>query len=156
MTHSQAPSTTRQARSTKQFRIWNLEFSASRPATRPGVMLLLTVLITGAVALTVSIHLALRGVGELDMGFAGSQTQRAFAIAEGCLEEALLSLSQDPSYAGGDLRLGAGSCTIEVQGEGGERTVVVRAVLDRWIRKVQVHVDISTPSITFLEWREVQ
>lgn len=124
-------------------------------AARPGVMLLLTVLITGAVALTVSIHLALRGIGELDMGFAGSQSQKVFALTEGCLEEALFALSRDPSYGGGELRFGEGACRIEVRGNGAEREMLVRGAIDRWVRKVEVEVDISTPSVTLLDWREI-
>lgn len=127
-----------------------------KASARPGVMLLLTILITGAVALTVSIHLALRGIGELDMGFAGSQSQKALSIAEGCLEEALFALSRDPSYAGSELNLGEGSCVIEVTGDGAERQVTARARVDRWVRSVQARVDLSTPSITLREWREVK
>lgn len=135
--------------------VWNLQSEISRPSERPGVMLLLTVLITGAVALTVSIHLALRGIGELDMGFGGSQAQKAFAIAEGCLEEALFTLSRDPSYTGGELRFSEGACAIEVRGDGAERAVLVRGAIDRWVRKVEAKVDISTPSVTLLDWKEL-
>ena len=117
-------------------------------------MLLLTVLTTGAVALTVSIHLALSGIGELDMGFAGTRSRKAFALAEGCLEEALLSLARDTSYAGGSHRFSEGSCAIAVQGDGAQRAIVARGTVDRWVRKVEAQVDISTPRVTLLDWRE--
>src|SRR3989344_3195474 len=88
---------------------------SASPSTREGAMLLLTVLVCGAVALGISMNLAMRSIGELDMGFAGKQSLEALAVADGCVEEALLRLWEDIDYAGGTLDLGDGSCAITVQ-----------------------------------------
>ena len=121
---------------------------------RPGAMLLLTVMITGAVALTISLHLAFRGMHELDMGFAASQSLEALALAEGCREEALLEILRDPHYEGGTFSLGDGICVITVTGEGTERTIAVTATIERWTRRLLAHIALSGPRIRLLEWRE--
>ena len=124
-------------------------------AERPGAMLLLTVMITGAVALTVSLHLAFRGIHELDMGFAGSQALESLALAEGCREEALLQLIRDSRYKGGTLAFGDGTCSITVTEEGSEATIAITATIDRWTRHLVARVALSGPRIRLLQWREV-
>lgn len=118
-------------------------------------MLLLTVLITGAVALAVSLQMALQSIGELDMGFAGSQAQRALALAEGCAGEALRRLRQDSSYAGGEMPLGGGFCTIAVSQEGTGQVIDVAATLDRWTRKVRVQIDLHHARMIPVVWEQV-
>ena len=118
-------------------------------------MLLLTVMITGAVALTISLHLAFRGMHELDMGFAASQALETLALAEGCREETLLALLRDPHHAGGTLSLGDGACVITVTGEGTERTLAIAATIDRWTRHLTARIAVSGPRLRLLEWREV-
>lgn len=118
-------------------------------------MLLLTVMITGAVALTVSLHLALRGMHELDMGFAASQSLETLALAEGCREETLLTLLRDAHYTGGTLSLSDGTCVITVTGEGAERTIAITATIDRWTRRLLARIAVSGPRLRLLEWREV-
>ena len=122
--------------------------------SRPGAMMLMTVLVAGAVALTIGLSVALRGIGELDMGIAGSQTLKTFGIAEGCIEEALFQLSHDASYEGGLLSLGDGDCTIDVTSEGSERIINVTATMKRWTRKIEVRVDLAGPQVTILEWQQ--
>ena len=122
--------------------------------TRPGAMMLMTVLVAGAVALTVGLSLALRGIGELDMGIAESQSLETFAIAEGCIDEALLRLSHDVSYMGESLSLGDGDCTISVTIDGSERIINVTATMKRWTRKIKVRVDLAGPQVTILEWQQ--
>jgi hypothetical protein len=117
-------------------------------------MLLLTVMITGTVALTISLHLAFRGMHELDMGFAASQSLESLALAEGCREEALLQLIRDPHYTGGTLALGDGTCVIAVTEEGSEATIAITATIDRWTRHLMARVALSGPRIRLLEWSE--
>ncbi len=136
------------------FGAWNLEFGASR-SSRPGAMLLMTVLIAGAVALTIGLSIALRGIGELDMGFSENQTLETLAIADGCAQEALLRLSRDSDYLGATgLTVGEGACNITVSGSGDERTVSVDATLDRWSRNVTMELDLSTSPITIVGWSQ--
>ena len=123
-------------------------------SSRPGAMMLITVLIAGSVALTIGLSIALRGIGEIDMGIAEVQTLKAFGIAEGCTEEALFQLSHDESYTGGLLTLGDGDCTIDVTSDGSERIINVTATMKRWIRKIEVRVDLAGPQVTILEWKQ--
>lgn len=124
-------------------------------SSRSGAMLLMTVLVAGAVALTIGLSVALRGIGELDMGFSGNQSLETLAVADGCVQEALLRLSRDSNYAGTtDLSVGEGKCDIAVSGISDDRTVAVDAELDRWTRSVILQIDLSTSPITIVEWSQ--
>jgi len=121
---------------------------------RPAAMLLTTVLIMGAAALTISLSLALRGIGELDMGFSENQSKETLALADGCVQEALLRLSRNAGYAGGVVSVEDGSCTITVTSAGTQRTISVNATIDRWTRKITARVDIA--SMTLIDWKQVE
>ena len=81
---------------------------------RSGAMLLITVLLTSAIALVVSLSIALQGLQELSMGRAEPKSAEVLGIADGCMEEALLRLSRSSAYTGGLLTFGNGTCVITV------------------------------------------
>lgn len=121
---------------------------------RPGAMLLITVLITGAVALAIGLGIALQSIGMLDMGTAELRAQEVLATADACMEEALLRTSRDASYEGESLPLERGSCHITVTGSGSQRTINVTASLGRWTRKITSQVSLSGSQVTLLEWQQ--
>jgi hypothetical protein len=117
-------------------------------------MLLITVLIVGAVALTIGLSVALRGIGELDMGFAGNRSLEALSIADGCMEEAMIRLWSDYSYTGATLTVGDGTCSITVVNSGTGRTITVSATINKWTRQIRSQVDIGSPKIGVVEWEQ--
>jgi len=114
----------------------------------------MTVLVVGSVSLAVALSIALRGIGELQMGFSENQTFETLAIADGCLQEALMRISLDASYVGGALTVGDGSCTITVTSQGTERTIAMTATLDRWTRKFTVRTDRIKNRVKVLTWEQ--
>lgn len=122
---------------------------------RQGAMLLITVLICGTVALGISINVALRGISELDMSFAGSQSRKALAIADSCAEEALLRLQEDATYGGGVLGIGDGSCTIITRSDDAERIIDIAATVDRWTRRARVRVNVTGARLRILSWEQI-
>jgi hypothetical protein len=137
-------------------RVPNEAKSYKLQAHRPAAMLLTTVLIMGATALTISLSIALRSIGELDMGFAGNQSQEVFAAADGCMEDALRHLWADYSYTGATLTIDDTLCTITVTSVGTRRTVNVTGVLDRWTRRLTAEVDLTGTGVTLREWVQVE
>jgi len=123
----------------------------------PGATLLITVLIVGAVALVVSISIAMRSMGDLDMAVRTTQLYKTLALAEGCLEQVLLNLWGDKSFATEEetLELGTGTCRAQVQGvEGDEnrREVVVQATVGRFARSIRAVIDTSGHRLEMIEW----
>lgn len=124
---------------------------------RPGATLLITVLIVGAVALVVSMGVALRGIGELDMAIRTTESQKVLALAEGCLQKSLLNLWGDKSFAskGESFALGDGTCTAEVnavENDENLREVLVRAERGRFTRNIRAIIDISGHRLVMVEW----
>ncbi len=77
-------------------------------------MLIATMLISSAVALTIGMSIALQGLQGLSMGRSEPKSGEVLAIADGCMEEALLRLSRSSGYQGGTLTYGNGTCEILV------------------------------------------
>lgn len=119
---------------------------------RPGMMLLTTVLLMGAVALMIALSVANRGIGELSTSFNENQGIRAYDLAEGCAQNSLLRLSQNPAYTGETLSLNEGDCVISVQSNGNDRTVSVSATVQAWTHHLILQLTISGTSITINEW----
>lgn len=128
---------------------------ATATRSRPGAMLLITVLIAGAVALTISLNVAMQGIGELSMGLAENQSQETLAVADGCLQESLLRLSRNSGFAGGAMTIGDGNCMVTVTSSGFERTIAVTAALGRWTRKIQARVNLTGSRVVLLEWKQI-
>ena len=122
--------------------------------SRPGALLLMTVLVVGSVSLAVALSIALRGIGELQMGYSENQTLETLAIADGCAQEALIRISLDRTYSGGTLSVGDGSCTFTVTSQGTESTIAATATLDRWTRKFTVRTNRIKGHPSILNWEQ--
>ncbi|MBI3332125.1 hypothetical protein HYZ99_04165 [Candidatus Peregrinibacteria bacterium] len=129
-------------------------FPAPVGSARPGSMLLVTVLIVGSIALLTSISVALRGMHELSMAQGIRKSMELTAIADGCMEEAMLRLSRSSSYAGGTLAVGGGSCTIVVSGTGSLRTIAVDAAIGRWAKELTTQATLEAGAPDILFWTE--
>src|SRR3989338_6936588 len=95
---------------------------------RPGYAMLIIVLIVAAVALAVGLNLKLRSIAKLDAARIEYATRANFAAAQGCLEEALRNLKQDPAtYRSDTLSINETVCTIRIGGNGPTHTIDITA-----------------------------
>src|SRR3989344_3041559 len=78
----------------------------------------------------------------------------AYYIAESGIENALLRLLRDPSYAGENLTVGSGTVNIIVSGTN-PKTVVATASAGNFTRTVQAEMNYSGGFYTFSNWREI-
>jgi hypothetical protein len=121
-----------------------------------GAAAILTAVIVGAAALIIAFSASILGLGELDLGYTSGQGGEAFAIADGCMEEALRQIRLDTSYAGtgSALSLGDGTCIIGVTSSGSTRQVSVTSTLGSYHSVLEVGLTLSGNVITVDSWEE--
>ncbi len=119
-----------------------------------GIVSIAAVLVSLTVATMLATSVYLVGLSDLQAGFGSVQSERAFALADGCTDEALLRLSRNASYTGGTLSVGSDSCTIVVSGSGGTRVISISATVGGNTRKLLINVSISGSTVTITKWSE--
>lgn len=82
--------------------------------SRPGALLIVSMLIISTVSLIIGMSLSRQSLQGLSMGNAEKKSTEALNIADGCMQEALLQLSRSNQYQGGPLSFGNGNCVIDV------------------------------------------
>lgn len=125
-----------------------------------GFATLATMVVIFFVALTLAMSVQFLGLGELQHGFASNLGEQAFAIGDGCVDEALQRLRYSSAYAGGTVTHGDDACTIAVSGSGGTRQVdVVATVNGLVVRSLKVGVSITAGVprnvVSVTGWEEV-
>ena len=129
------------------------------PSTRerPGYVLLLSVLIVGAIGLSVTLSMLLLGVDSSRTSTVHEQAVRARGMSDACAEVALQKIRDEVSFVGdGQLELEGDICVYSVTKEAGEeRTVTAVGTAGVAVRKVLVHVSEIDPVLTIEDWREV-
>ena len=123
-----------------------------------GSAALVSVIIVVVATLLMAVTASRLGIGELDLGYTTGQGGEAFAVADGCMEEALRRIRLDTNYGVGQGTLSAtttnGSCTIEVSGSGSTRTITVKGTQDSYHAKLRSTLSLSGNVITITSWAE--
>jgi len=122
-----------------------------------GFILLMSVLIMAATAVSITVALLLLGTNSSRTSFARAESLRARALADACAEEALQQIHDSSLFAGTDsLILGHGSCDYTVTILTGEnRTVNAIGTVGDIVRKVDISLDDINPNINITSWQEV-
>lgn len=128
---------------------------ASRNQT--GYVVLISVLIIGAIGLTISISILLFGLDFSRTSFATQQAAEARGLADACAEEGLQQIRDDSGFSGSSgLTLGNGSCTYTVVNTGGEaRTIQSEATVGTVVIREVVTIDAISPQINVTSWQFV-
>lgn len=121
-----------------------------------GTAMLLIVIVLTASALITASSMAYLSLGELDMGYTYQCGEEAFALADGCMEEALRRIKLDSGYSGGNLVLGGGNCIIEVTGSAENRTINASSQVNNCSRDIESIITLVDGEITVNSWREVE
>lgn len=124
---------------------------------KPGFVLLISVLIVGAVGLSVASTFLLLGIDATRTGLNFIQGKQARSLADACAEEALEKIWESTAYTGsGNLTFGAGSCSYTVIDLGGSnRQINASGVVSSATRKVKILINQINPSIGVSSWQEV-
>lgn len=119
--------------------------------------MLLSVLVFGAVGLSVIISGLLLGVDASRSSLTLQQSIQARALANACAEEALQTLRESVYYTGNEtLTFSTGTCEIQtISGTGNiNRTVITTGNVGNVERTVQVEISTVHPTISITSWQE--
>ena len=119
--------------------------------------MLLSVLVLGAVGISITTSLLLLGVGYSRTSFAHEQSSQARALANACAEEGLQQMRNSTPFTGtGTLTLGQGICAYSVTSQGAEnRTITASGTVGTIVRKVTIIISKINPLILVTTWQEV-
>lgn len=125
--------------------------------SRSGFITLLSLLIAGAVGLSIAISLITLGI---DYSKSTLSTEDSFLsknLAGACADEALEKIRENQNYSGsGSLSFGQGNCTYQVTNLGGQnRQVSTSGSVRNSIRKMKILVSQIVPKIKISSWQEV-
>ena len=123
-----------------------------------GFIALISILIIGAVILTVSIGVSLRSIGETTMSLDQQESRKALALANLCAETALMRLESVLNYGGSEsIMIDGETCDILlVTGSGNlSRTVKTQSTVSGYTRKIKVEVSQVSPIMQISSWEEV-
>lgn len=119
----------------------------------PGMTLLISVLVLGAVAIVVGSGVAIRGIEEVDISRSTMQTSEALAVADACVEEALLQIKREnTAFTGTSLTIGDGSCTVSVTGTAPTYVLSVSGTVLQWTRDIAATITYTGSTISKVEW----
>ncbi len=122
-----------------------------------GAAALTVFLIILAVSIVIVSTTALIGVDNLTIGFSQQASSDTILSAQSCIEEAMVRLSRDNTYAGGSLTVGDADCTIVVTGTPcGSCTVDVEAVGYTFTRNIRASVSVAGSTVGITSWQELE
>ena len=122
-----------------------------------GYITLVSVLIVGAIGITITLSLILLGIESSRTTFSADQSHQGRALVNACTEEALELIRTTTSFTGsGNLTLPQGSCSYTVANQGAENRVVnASGSVGTNVRKVKVIISKINPTIQIVSWQEV-
>jgi len=124
---------------------------------KKGYVALVTVLLVGAVGLSIAISLILIGIGQTRSSDSLDNLNQARALANACIEDALQEIRNSESFVGtGNLAMDNGNCNYTVIDQGGEnREIQAVGTVGAINRKVKVNIDSIYPKINIVTWQEL-
>lgn len=128
--------------------------------SRTGYILLLSILIVGTIASAAVTSALLLGTDNARTSLVVEQSTRAAALAQGCVEHALMELRDNPAYAGDELLAGftgGGTCEILPIGGAGNtnRIVCAEGRSGDAFRRVELIVAELFPVTKVFSWQDV-
>ncbi len=130
----------------------------SEHSSKPGYILLLSILIIGVVASAVVSSLLLLGTASNRASYSVQQSAQSLAFAQGCAEVALLQLFRSSTYGGNEtLTFPEGNCAILPIGGSGNshRFLCIEATSGDVVRRLEIIVQSVLPRIRIFSWQEV-
>ncbi|PIT94606.1 hypothetical protein COT98_02590 [Candidatus Falkowbacteria bacterium CG10_big_fil_rev_8_21_14_0_10_39_9] len=124
---------------------------------KPAFVSLISVLILGAVGLSISVYIILFGLASSRDSLSLSQSAQAQTLATACAESALEQIRETAAYTGTtNLSLGHGTCFYTVANTGGETRIInVTATVSGVVRRLSLVVVDIVPLIITSSWQEV-
>lgn len=116
------------------------------------------IVLVAAVMMTLGLSVQLSTISGIQETTLANESEQAYIAAEGCVQDALLRLRNDPNAAEGLLSivLGTTQCTTTIARAGKLRTIVGRGTFGQTTRMVRVlvSVEVAPGPVTILSWQE--
>ena len=119
-----------------------------------GFIALTSVLVISVVVLSITLTIVYLSIGQGQSSLALSKGEDQLAFVEGCMEDALLKIKVNSSYAGGSITRPEGTCTITVSQAGNVYTMTSMGTTSVYKRTIQV-VATRGSSIVITSWKEI-
>lgn len=121
---------------------------------KDGFVAITSVLVISAVVLAIAITVSLLSIGEGQAGLALANGENTLTFVEGCVEDALLKLNANASYAGGTITRPEGICIVSVSSLGSTYTITVTTNATLYKRAIQVVANRGS-TVTITSWKEL-
>lgn len=124
-----------------------------------GFVTIATAVIIFFTTLMLALSVQFAGIGVLQTGYLNNLSAQAYSLADGCVEEAMLRLTTDDTYAGGTVTAGDDYCTITVTGAGATRTITSMSTVNNVVnREIMVDVTVTDMGgwndVVMTDWME--
>lgn len=122
-----------------------------------GFLMLLSILITSAIGVAITVSLILLGIGSSRTSLVTEKSHRAISLVDSCIENALMQVRDSTDYDGsGLLNTEFGSCEFDVIKLTGENRVIhASSTVSTVIRKAKVTINSINPTINITSWEEL-
>jgi hypothetical protein len=123
-----------------------------------GFMAFTSLLVVTSVALVTVLSVSFLGIGEVKSSLDTKKSIETRAIAESCVEEALLRTKGDQSFLSGSMSVGEGTCTISITADGSDKIIYVSAEIGDpagYVKRIRVVVKQFGTGIVIAEWEEI-
>lgn len=122
-----------------------------------GFVMLISVLVIGAIAVSATLYLILSGLNLSQNSFALEQSNIAKSLANSCAETALNKIEMCSSTVGSfELLFDGKKCNYDIIDSGeSEKTIESSAIEQDIFRKVKIVVDLNLSSFGISSWQEV-
>ena len=135
--------------------ITTLKISSDQPHCAKGYVLLISVIIVGAIAVSIAVSLLFLGVGDSKNAISHQWSEQSKAGVNACAEESLQQIRSNINFTGtGNLNINNGTCTYTVANTGGStRSIVVSSTVSSINRRVTITISALNPKIV-ATWQE--
>jgi hypothetical protein len=139
-------------------RLYDKNMNALSLQKNSGYITLLSVLISSAIAVSITISIVLLGLASSRNSFSVEQSNQAKALADSCAEEALQEIRDSDSYSGSSsLSLGQGTCSYTVtSGSGENKNIEAYGTVGTIVRKVEIDLNQLNPTLEATSWQDVE
>lgn len=124
---------------------------------KKGFITLLSVLIIGAVGVSIAVSLLLMGIDASKSTIIRTRSEQAKGLANACAESGLQHIRNTTSYTGTTLlTIEPGTCSYTITNTGGQsRKIESTGTVETTVRKVRVLINQINPSISVSSWEEL-
>jgi hypothetical protein len=123
------------------------------PIKPKGAIALVTAIILGAAIAVMALGILALGISARVNAFNLAESEKTFIRTEGCMEETLIRLKRDNTFAGGTIFVEGLLCNVNIEGGGDTRDVSITGENGNFFSDIDLAVQI-TPVFGIITYKE--